>query len=347
MSLLQLVRVSVGEVGVKPGTLKMLSTDNLATITTAGYLNGVGGQLSSLDIAPSDVIECLYSYNQQTDSGLFTFLAVSISNGVITLSANNGNEALTSGHIFVGNASNIAADVAMTGDITINNAGVTAIAAGVIVNADINAAAAIAFSKLAALPSAQILVGSAGNVATAVAVTGDVTISNAGVTAIAAGSIVNADINAAAAIDYSKLAALTSGNILVGSAGNVATSVAMSGDATIIASGALTIANDAITTAKILNANVTLAKLASGITPSHVIKFADQVTTVGGAAAEAFTVTGAVGATDRAFVQVVDDGTGNVTVLQAVVTDNTLTVTFSANPGNDTVINYQIIRAAS
>lgn len=290
MSLISLVRVSVGEVGVKPGTIKMLTTDNLATITAAGYLNGVGNQLQTLDIAPSDVIECLYSYNVLTDSGSFTFLAVSITNGLITLSANNGNEALTNGHIFVGNAANIATDVAMTGDISITNAGVTAIVAGVIVNADINAAAAIAFSKLAAL---------------------------------------------------------TSGNILVGSAGNVPTSVTMSGDATIIASGALTIASNAITTAKILNANVTLAKLAAGITPSHIIKFASQVTTVGGAAAEAITVTGAVGATDRAFVQVVNDGTGNVTAIQAVVTDNTLTVTFSADPGNDTVINYQIIRAAA
>lgn len=197
------------------------------------------------------------------------------------------------------------------------------------------------------LPSGEIIVGNGANVATAVAMSGDIAISNAGVTSIAAGAIVNADVNAAAAIDYSKLAALPSGDILVGSAGNVATAVTMSGDATIIASGALTIANDAITTAKILNANVTLAKLAAGITPSHIIKFANQVTTVGGAAAEAFTVTGAVGATDRAFVQVVDDGSSNVTVLQAVVTDNTLTVTFSANPGNDTIINYQIIRAAA
>lgn len=140
---------------------------------------------------------------------------------------------------------------------------------------------------------------------------------------------------------------LPNGQIFVGNASGVATAVAMSGDATIANTGALTIAANAITTAKILNANVTLAKLASGIAPSHVIKFANQVTTVGGAAAEAFTVTGAVAATDRAFVQVVNDGTANVTVLQAVVTNNTLTVTFSADPGADTVINYQIIRAAS
>ncbi len=92
---------------------------------------------------------------------------------------------------------------------------------------------------------------------------------------------------------------------------------------------------------------VTLASLATAIAPSHVIKFAGQATTAGGAAAEAITVTGAVAATDRAFVQVVDNGTSNVTALQAVVTTNTLTVTFSADPGTDTIINYQIIRATS
>lgn len=163
---------------------------------------------------------------------------------------------------------------------------------------------------------------------------------------IAAGTIVNADINAAAAIAFSKLAALASGNILVGSAGTVPTSVAMSGDVAIIASGATTIQADAITTAKILNANVTLAKLSAGITPSHVIKFAGQPTTVGGAAAEAFAIPGVL-ATDLAFVQIIDDGGANVTVLQAVCTVDTLTVTFSANPGNDTIFNYQIIRAAA
>lgn len=110
---------------------------------------------------------------------------------------------------------------------------------------------------------------------------------------------------------------------------------------------AIKLASDAVTTVKILNANVTLAKLAAGITPSHVIKFGGQLTSVGGAAAEAFTVTGAVAATDRAFVQVVDNGPNNVTALQAVVTNNTLTVTFSGDPGAGAVINYQLIRAAS
>lgn len=128
---------------------------------------------------------------------------------------------------------------------------------------------------------------------------------------------------------------LQDGDILVGSALNVATGVTPTGDVIPDNTGLFTIQAGA----------VDLAMLSSGITPSHVVKFADQETTVGGAAAEAFTVTGAA-ATDLAFVQIVDNGTNNVTVLQAVVTLNTLTVTFSADPGADCVFNYQLLRAA-
>lgn len=139
---------------------------------------------------------------------------------------------------------------------------------------------------------------------------------------------------------------LANANIFVGNASGVATGVSMSGDATIDNAGVLTLEDDSVVTSNITDANVTLPKLAAGITPSHVIKFAAQYTTTGGSASEAITVTGAL-ATDLAFVQVVDDGTAGVTVLQAAVTSNTLTVTFSADPGNDTIINYQIIRAAA
>ena len=95
----------------------------------------------------------------------------------------------------------------LTQATTINNAdefaieqsGVTkrvaaSVVRGDIVNANIKSDAAIAYSKLAALNSAQILVGNGSNVPTAVSVTGDVTISNAGVTAIAAGAVVTADL---------------------------------------------------------------------------------------------------------------------------------------------------------
>ena len=93
----------------------------------------------------------------------------------------------------------------VTGDITIASGGTSAISTGVIVNADVNSSAAIDFSKLASLTSANILLGNASNVATSTAVTGDVTISNAGVTAISSGVIVNADVNASAAIAGTKI----------------------------------------------------------------------------------------------------------------------------------------------
>jgi len=74
-----------------------------------------------------------------------------------------------------------------------------------LVNADIAAGAAIAFSKLAALTAGYLIVGNGSNVPTAMAITGDVLISSGGVTSINTGVIVNADVDAAAAIAWSKI----------------------------------------------------------------------------------------------------------------------------------------------
>jgi len=60
------------------------------------------------------------------------------------------------------------------------------------------------------------------------------------------GTIVNADISGSAAIDHTKLAAVSSGNILVGNGSNQAASVAMSGDVAIAAGGATTIQANAV-----------------------------------------------------------------------------------------------------
>ncbi len=310
-----------------PNLVTMVTTSSNTDITTSGFFT-LPTTLADIELLQNGdfqtAVTDLWLIYYATGIGFYTLDPST--NAFVALSGNAGlSTTLSNGNIFVGNASNVATGVAVSGILAITNAGVTSIP----------------------LPSAEILVGSGGGVAAPVAMSGDVTLSNTGVATIASGAITDAKVNASAAIAFSKLAALTSGNVLVGSAGNVPTSVAMSGDATIIASGALTIANNAITTAKILNANVTLAKLAAGITPAAVIKFFNQYTTTGGAAAEAITVTGAVAATDRAFVQVVSQGSNTVTVLKAVVTTDTLTVTFSGDPGNNAIINYQLIRASS
>lgn len=162
-------------------------------------------------------------------------VALSITNAYISASAGiefSKLATLTSGNILVGSAGNVATSVAMSGDITISNAGVTAIGTGVIVNGDISGSAAIDYSKLAALTSGNILVGNGSNVATSVAMTGDITISNAGVTAIGTGVIVNADVSGSAAIDRSKLASGTNYRILANSAAGV-----MSENAALTAAG--------------------------------------------------------------------------------------------------------------
>jgi hypothetical protein len=78
-----------------------------------------------------------------------------------------------------------------------------------VINASVAANAAIAYSKLAQLTTNHILAG-VGNVPTVCSIAGDVTMTATGTTAtfaIASNSIVNDDINSAAAIAWSKLAA--------------------------------------------------------------------------------------------------------------------------------------------
>lgn len=126
----------------------------------------------------------------------------------------------TRGDLIRGNASGDAARLALGASGTVLKSDGTDPAWGAIVNADVSASAAIAYSKL--------------NLAT---------------------SIVNADVSASAAIAFSKLAALTSAQILVGNGSNVATAVAVSGDATLANTGALTIAANAVTASKISGSN--------------------------------------------------------------------------------------------
>jgi hypothetical protein len=133
------------------------------------------------------------------------------------------------GTLDVTSAATFDSTVAVTGALTKSGSNVvtvgdtgtvtsTMLLDGTIVNADINASAAIAYSKLAALTSANIIVGSSANIATSTAVTGDVTIDNTGVTSIASGVIVNADINASAAIVDTKLATISTASKVSNSA---------------------------------------------------------------------------------------------------------------------------------
>jgi len=83
-----------------------------------------------------------------------------------------GELTLADGHILVGNAAGIGADVAMSGDTTIANTGAVTIGAKKVTAAKV------------ALANGKILIGDAGGAASEQTVSGDVTIGGTGVTAI-------------------------------------------------------------------------------------------------------------------------------------------------------------------
>jgi hypothetical protein len=128
-------------------------------------------------------------------------LSVSSSTVVTNLNADLLDGQSGSFYAPVNNASFTGTFSAPSGTITS-----TMIADGTIVNADIDSSAAIALSKLATSTAGNIIVYNSSGVPTSVAETGDVTISDTGVTSIASGVIVNADISASAEIDLGKLA---------------------------------------------------------------------------------------------------------------------------------------------
>lgn len=94
------------------------------------------------------------------------------------------------------------------------------------------------------------------------------------------------------------------------------------------------------------SASVTLAKLATGIAPSHVVKFAGTFTTLGGDASEAITVSGAV-ASDIVMVTVKTAGGTPRSIVAAAAATNAINVTMSGDPSTDHVLQYVVLRAAS
>lgn len=124
---------------------------------------------------------------------------------------------------------------------------------------------------------------------------------------------------------------------------------ALTGDVTATGPGsvAATIAANAVVTAKIANANVTLAKLAPGITPSHIVVFAGKITWSGSGASLATTVAGVL-STDIVVASIQTAPTQAATLTSAAPTTNTVTLVLSAaNTSNNAVISYQVLRVAS
>lgn len=219
-------------------------------------------------------------------------------------------------------------------------------------------AGSIALSKLAPLTNGNIIVGSAGNVATSVPVSGDITITNTGAVDIVAGSIINADIAANAAIAFSKLAPLNSGSLLVGNASNVATAVAMTGDVTVsntgvatVIAGSTSVAGKLQLTNSVVSTSTTTAATANSVKAVNDVASAALSRTGG-------TMTGAItfasgqkypqvpqNAKTAAYVLVASDAgmhisitTGGVTVNSGVFSIGDIVTIFNNSSANQSII---------
>ena len=232
--------------------------------------------------------------------------------------ATSGITTLDDGKIYLGNASNVATEVTPTGDVTITNAGVTAIGTSKVVNAMLATDAVttvkitdanVTSAKLAddAVETAKI---KNANVTNAKLDKANIPLSGFGAAAAAVDLGSNKLTNVtnptaaqdAATKNYvdtatSGITTLDDGKIYLGNASNVATEVTPTGDVTITNAGVTAIgtskvvnvmlATDAVTTAKITNANVTEAKLADdAVTTAKIVDGTIVVSDIANSAVE-------------------------------------------------------------
>ena len=219
-----------------------------------------------------------------------------------------------------------------------------------LVNANLAAGAAIAFSKLAALPSAQIIVGNGSTVPTAVAVTGDISINNAGLTAIATGVIVNSDISGSAAITGSKV---TTGTTSAVGVLQLTDSTSSTSATTAATPNAVKTVNDALTTTT-ATANAALPKAGGTMTGNLIVDNAKEVRfseadsnganylALKAPASVASDITWILPATDSTGTQFLkSDGSGNLGWASDNTTDNTKLPLTGGTLTGDLTLNAQ------
>jgi hypothetical protein len=146
------------EFNLDPNIVGIITTDNLTAITTTGYFSTQLAQVELLNNGvwqwePEDIVLIYYATGL---IGWFTYDATT--DAFVALAANGGiSNTLPSGDIIVGNASNVATAVAMSGDVHISNTGATTIQAGAVTGSKI-ANNAVDYANLALDVSASATV---------------------------------------------------------------------------------------------------------------------------------------------------------------------------------------------
>jgi hypothetical protein len=169
-------------------------------------ITGGSGEVQTAEIEDGAITEAKLATGAVTSDKILDGTIVNADINASAVIAHSKLANATAGQVLLGTTTTgVVTATTVSGDVTITGAGVTAIASGVIVNEDVSASAGIALSKLATSTAGNIIVYNSSGVPTAVTETGDVVISDTGVTAISASVIVDADISASASISYSKL----------------------------------------------------------------------------------------------------------------------------------------------
>ena len=224
---------------------------------------------------------------------------------------------------------------------------------------------AVGLDELANITDGSILIGGASNAPTEVAVTGDVTITNAGVTSIGAQKVVNSML-ADDAVGLDELANITEGSILTGDSSNnpllldandtgkilVGTgtglaSVAISGDFDLASNGTVTIANNAVDLTSKVTGVLPIAKGGTGGSTASAalnsLGIISGIHTWSASPSTSQTVT-LSGVSSSSIIIVTMNGTGNNQFLKNVVPgSNEFTINMNGDPGDGTKFSYIVI----
>lgn len=335
---------AAGEIDTTTGNLTIDSAGGTVTIDDNLVVSGdltINGTTTTVNTATLNVSDNIVVLNNDVTGSPTENAGIEVERGTSTNVLVRWNETndkweLTNDGTTYGNI----VTTADSGTITS-----TMIADGTIVNADINASAAIALSKLASGTSAQIVLANGSGVPTYTTVSGDITISNTGVVSIAANSVALgtdttgnyvSDITAGTGITVTHTPA-------EGSSPTVAISSSYAGQNTITTLGTVTTGTwngstvavayggTGATTASAARVNLGASAANASATLPQKLAF-----DVGDAVATSFTLTHNLNTRD-VVVQVAEKGTPYGVVLADVelTTANTVTVGFATAPSSN------------
>lgn len=326
MGIKQITTDVAGQIDVNPRYVRIITTDNLATVTTAGYLNPIS--LEGFVILPTDIVDMWYGYVSNANTGTLGRFTPNIANGIITLNAweNPGNVLLpvvdNDFAVFNGTTGQIKDAGYSPSDATKTKV-VMAGSAVVVGNMAkfVDTAGTVDDTAGAVTNLGNILAGASGTAGTFISFP----------STAANGSLILAAVNAGGAFNTT-ISNTTMGQstiYTIPDAANAAARFLVAATATPFTSNNLVKASG--TGGLIVDAG---ARIIANTTAAFA----------GGGTTNSFTATGLTSAAKGSAV--IRTSTNSVSITKALPGTNTLDITFSADPGAGTTVDYIYVTAA-